>query len=222
MGQRTSPIRRKWVAFLLFVGAALTCFSRVVVAQSLRIRVVDLSRTPVASALVVLVDSVSETDARAITGEKGEVVLRAERAGAYQVRVNRIGFRSKLSERIQLQVGATIEMLVQVESIGLRLDTLRVASTKVCRDLDRSTEAFELLQQARTALLLTSQADSTQRFVSSLIGFERALDRVGTRVLNEQRTVAAEVRGQPWSAPPPDALHRNGYGVPPISGPRVM
>ena len=114
---------------------------------------------PIAGALVALIDSAGRETARALSSPSGGFRLKAPSAGAYRIRVIRIGFLSWLSPPIALASGESREQRFTVEERIIRLADIEVTTT-ASRCGVRSNDGDiigGLLGEAEKALALTEQ-----------------------------------------------------------------
>ena len=86
------PVHRSVLSAALLSLAPLTAR-----AQSVRGVVVDAGDRPVAGAVVLLLDSVSQVGARTLSNERGEFRVSAAQPGSYRIRTLRIGFARSCS-----------------------------------------------------------------------------------------------------------------------------
>lgn len=116
--------------------AGFLCLAALAEAQSpnsdLRVRVVDADRSPVAGALVALLDEKNQVVAEGLSSENGLRLLSAA-PGTYRVRVRRIGFTPFVSEFVSVpRVGS---LTLRVESARISLNTIVVMGHGECRQL---------------------------------------------------------------------------------------
>ena len=183
-------------------------------AQIVRGTVVErLTGAPVGGAVVQLLDSAGSAVARAITGPAGEYRLTASRAGTYGLRVLRIGFQPSAPVRVVLPSGSDITQPPLVAGASVSLDTVRVAARRECQlRPDAATATFAVWEQIRTALI-GAQVTEDRRLITSFVGYERALDNRGERVIRQATSLRAGVAGVPWRSIPVDSLTKVGYAV---------
>ena len=187
-------------------------------AQTVRGVVVDPADQPVGGVVVLLVDSATRVDARALSDERGAFRLAAPRAGAYRLRTLRIGYRPVVSAPFQLLAGGEVTQRVVVTGLPVGLDTVRVAGQNVCRAFtDSGAATFAVWEQIRAALTAAELTASARAIAATTVTYARAFDpyagRPPGRVLREQANVSTDYVTRAWRSPPPDSLRRAGYVV---------
>lgn len=124
---RTDTVLGRSVSALL--TAVIIGWPSHLAAQAVRGRLVDATTGSVVTAgLVQLTDTAGKEIDRGITGETGGFFLRAQEAGEYRLRAERLGYRTASSAPIQLKAGEVrhVEFLVGIEAI--ELEPLRVVA----------------------------------------------------------------------------------------------
>jgi len=172
----------------------------------------------VPGAIVLLVDSAGRAVARVATRERGEYVAAAPAAGAYTLRVLRIGFAPTAVGPLALRAGVTTTRDLSLTSVPVRLAEVRVSDRATCRvQSDTSAAAFRVWDEARKALLgesLTRREPLVMRVTTS----ERALDVDGARVLHDSSATRVLSSVRPFATLSPDSLAAAGYVVPTADG----
>lgn len=130
--------------------------------------------------LVVLADSAGSEHARTVTGMNGRYVLRATEAGAYHLRVLRIGFRPWESAPMMLARGEAREYSPFVPDIPVTLPSLTVTAKSQCGAPSNGGGFLATLwEQATTALGATAWAMQHHRFRFRATDFVKQLDSRG-------------------------------------------
>jgi len=112
-------------------AAALLLAVRPAHAQTLVGRVLDdLTGTPVATARVLLVDSLAMAVAWAESDGDGRVVLKAPGAGFFRIYADRLGYGDLLSDTFALAGGATAELELRLAPLPVELDPLVVTALR--------------------------------------------------------------------------------------------
>lgn len=183
-------------------------------AQTVRGTVVERANgTPIAGAVVQMLDSTGFTVARAITAGDGSYRVSAPRAGSYGLRVLRIGFQPSAPVRVVLQPGPDVTQAPLIAGASVSLDTVRVAGRRECQlRPDAATATFAVWEQIRTALI-AAQITVDRRLMTSVVAYERALDNRGERVVRQATSLRAGIAGIPWRSIPVDSLTKVGYAV---------
>ncbi len=182
-------------------------------AQTLRIRAVDsLSSLPIAGALVSTVSPDGALGTPVITSSDGLAALHVESAGAYRVRVRRIGFAPFTSGELRVAGDRDSVVTLAVPSVHVTLGAVRVVERRACdrRVASPSAGAAPVWEEVRKALE-TSRLSRAASYVSiNAVGYERQFAANGTleRVDTTARGTAAT---QPFAARAPDLLEAQGY-----------
>jgi hypothetical protein len=198
------------VARLSCLALAVT-YATTAGAQSVRGTVMG-SGSPVPGLTVILLDSTSATAASALTDDRGEFQLKAARPGTYRLRTLRIGFRTTISPPFALAVGQDITRPLNVEEIRFLLDTVRVTGRNSCRMAsDSAIATFAVWEQVRAALTAVQVTAQEQQVTSTIIAYERTLDRSSRRVREQTGAVNTALVTRPWHSLDPRELRRSGY-----------
>lgn len=200
------------------LGCALACaiagglVARSAPAQSVRGTVVDAGATPVPGVMVQLLAADSSVAARTLTDGAGRFFIAAAAPGSYRVRTLRIGFRPVVSEPIALATAQEFGLELQLASVSLGLDTVRVGGRNACgRAVPPSSMIVAVWEQARAALAATSISGAAHDISTRRLMYDQTLDAAGWRTLQQTTDILSDVLVQPWRAAPPESLHRFGY-----------
>jgi hypothetical protein len=196
------------------VAAVCALLPSVVGAQTVRGLVVNDAGAPVPGVLVQLLDSNSAIAAHTLSGAGGEFNVAAPRGGTFRLRTLRIGFRPAVSDPIVLAAGAEVTRRLQLNSVPISLDTVRVSGRSVCRSFgDSAAMAYMVWDQARAALVATQLTAASQAVFTTTVVYQRALEPNGVRVRRDSTEIRSGYMRQPWLSLSPDSLHRVGYVV---------
>jgi hypothetical protein len=181
-------------------------------AQSIRGTVVERSDQPVPGVVLLLMDSEGQVAARALTDDRGQFRLSPGATGSYRIRTYRIGYKPVLSAPVLLKAGDEVEQLLELSSVPVSLDTVRVASRGSCRSFVESGEAVATVwEQARTALTATQLTATSQSIRATSIKHQRTLDQNARRTLQESSVVDSGFVIKVWRSVSADSLRRFGY-----------
>ena len=178
-----SPTSGRLIRALVAVAAWLAVPSAPLQAQAgdLRGAVRDsASGTPIAGAVVLLLDAAGATIGRTITGARGTYRLSRPEA-AELVRTVRLGFRPA-TERLPSVRAPLMIMNVVMSPVPRGLDAVEVVAAQGCPVRIDRAEAFALLDQARAGLLATIVAREREPAALTILRFERFLDLDGIDV----------------------------------------
>src|SRR5690349_21242984 len=194
---------------LLLAVAAMPAVAR---GQSVRGTVMGSGTTPVAGVMVVLVDSASQTVTSALSDDRGSFFVRAAKPGTYRLRTLRIGFRATITPAFALATGQDVTRQLDVEEIKFRLDTVRVTGRNACRQAtDSAVATFAVWEQVRTVLTAVQLTAQESEITSTIIAYERRLDRTSRRVQEQTGTLNTALVTEPWNSRPAAQLHDAGY-----------
>jgi len=199
-------------AVLLISLPAVGARPRPVEAQQLRGRVLGQgSGSPASGAFLTLFDSAGGRADAALSGKDGAFALAAPAPGTYRVRIERIGYRTWTSDRIELGAGATVSRTFVVPIQAVSLENLRVRVGDQCRGSPGSDEGLlDLWSEARKALRVTAWSEKG-RLALDVRRYERDLDPK-TRKVVARSAVSAVVRAhRAFTTLPADTLSSRGY-----------
>ncbi|MBY0492003.1 MAG: carboxypeptidase regulatory-like domain-containing protein [Gemmatimonadaceae bacterium] len=190
---------------LLPVGAAGLA------AQTVRGSVQDAAKRPVVGVVVALLDSTNTVVARALSDERGDFRVVAQRAGTMRLRAQRIGFQATVTEPFALGAGATVTPTVTLEGAQVQLATVRVVASNRCGRADASDAALlEVWEQAQTSLAASLLTTGTRGLTTSIMNVQRVLDP-GGKLLDQQLGMRSGNMTAPWATFPIDTLRKRGY-----------
>ncbi|MCC6244821.1 MAG: carboxypeptidase regulatory-like domain-containing protein [Gemmatimonadaceae bacterium] len=204
---------RRVAAFLYAMLASIVPF-RAAVAQSVRGTVVQNDSTSLASGAVVLLLGATNdsTFARAVTSSRGTFLLRAPRAGAYRVRVLRLGQAPTTSARLALVGSETQEVRIILTNRPLVLARRDVRGKDECRVRpDSGLLVAQLLTEVRTALLASVSASLDGDRIAEYQRFSRLEDMRGRLIAPEETLTVNTFSARPFASVSPDSLARAGY-----------
>jgi hypothetical protein len=176
--------------------------------SELRVKLQSNDGTPVAGALVALLDANDSVVVEALSAESGTRVLRAP-SGVYRVRARRVGFLPFVSSPISLPHQG--EMLLAIETSRVVLDRIVVNSKSPCSRSDPGSRPLGIVWDEIDKALRASQLT-----VEDLSGFGRGRvfrNVVATNgtVLSTDTTLFEIINQRPFGAIDPDSLATAGY-----------
>jgi hypothetical protein len=136
---------------LLVAIAALLALPAAVAAQELRGRLVVEGGVdqPIEGAVVTLLDMSDETVDASFTNPQGTFTVRADSAGDFRVRVDRIGFQRWHSEGFHLDPAAPTIVELEVPIQPVRLADLNVEVYRNCEENPRRAAQVEVVWDSR-------------------------------------------------------------------------
>ncbi len=167
--------------------------------------------TPVAGAIVILIDTLRAIRAASRSDERGRFELRSRAYGQFRLRIQRIGVRPYESALFEL-TGDTTAAIALNELPAVTLPRVTALAASACRDKSvAALGTWQLWEDVRTALLETSITYAEQRTKFKIARVKRVFDTQPTTM----RTIAIledTVSGaQPWTSFSPDILAQAGY-----------
>lgn len=198
------------VAVLMLAAATHPLHAQMIRGQTLEAG----TNRPIESALVSLIDASGLRVRTAWTDVSGRFVLRAPSAGAYTLRVDRIGFESATSPVLQLAADQTLDYRMEVPMEAITLPNIDVlADGRGCpvRPDETAEATARVWAEARKALsaAVKSEREGTIRFEG--VTFLRVLDRDRSRVLEEVMRPYSGFYEQPFESRPAEELATAGY-----------
>jgi hypothetical protein len=183
------------------------------VAQTVQGRVVQLpGATPVAGALVVLVDGQGHDVARTATSATGGFTLTIAQGGRYHFAVRQIGWKTWESPPLDLASGAVRPVTLRIDAEPYALPTITVEASRPHCGIRLGDDRLvsRLLDVAQTALAL-AQATADQGTLS--FSSEAYLVRYdpSSEVRDSSSTGVGPLSTWPIQSAPPDTLRRWGF-----------
>ena len=195
----------------LFFGFA-PCMA---VAQTVSGRLVDgLARVPIDRAFIVLLDESDSELERVLTDALGQFSVSAPREGTYQLRSERSGFRTGMSDRFVLVADQNHSIEMLVNPVVVRLDTLTVSGdSRRCRVVgEQGMETATVWEEARKALTGVAWGESREVLTYEIRYFNRIFEENG-RLNHEQSATIRRARVMPFTNPDANRLHERGFAI---------
>lgn len=168
---------------------------------------------PLEGAFVVLIDSAGGEHGGVLTNDEGRFFLRAPAAGDYRLRVERIGFSTRLSEPLALVVGETTTHKMRLSFEAIALEEIRVEGEQRCdvRPGEGQLTA-QVWDEAQKALRLAAWTEEQEAVRFRVVKYTRELDPGTGRVLEEHRTGRSGYGfGSPFRSVSAEQLAGEGY-----------
>ncbi|MEO7087021.1 MAG: carboxypeptidase-like regulatory domain-containing protein [Gemmatimonadaceae bacterium] len=176
---------------------ALIALPALAAAQIVQGRIIESTAgTPVAGAVISLVDSAGASLARTVSGADGRYRLNA--AGAtWAVRAIHIGFRP-LAQSIRRPVsGATTTVDLSLARLPALLESVNVLDQPRCPAAGDGAATFALWEQARAALLATVVAREANPATVRMVSYDRLLSSTDGRIQRQTVSESTFVASQP-------------------------
>ena len=170
----------------------------------------ERTSAPVAGAVVNLVRDTA-TVAQGLTNATGRVVIRAPAAGAYRLKVIRIGFRPALTEEFVIAAAQTVQQSLAMSAVRIVLPAVDVKGEAKCADRAQDGAlAATLWEQVRIALTASVITQSQWKVPLRVQEFRRDVDMDG-KVTRDRVVSSRVVRGPPFAAFAPESLSKRGF-----------
>ncbi len=168
--------------------------------------------SPIAGALVTLVDTTGREYARGMTAASGSFSLAGTPGGTRQVQVARIGYRAWQSQQFTAAALDTVQLRLQVEDLPVQLlPEITATSSRSCASLKEAGERVVVLwEEARKAISLADLSYGRDPM-------QYRVDRRNSRVDDEEHLVSDSIRTVnmqarwPVEALPAGALLHDGF-----------
>ncbi len=149
---------------------------------------------------------------RVLTSLVGEFTLTAPGPGSYRLRSDRIGFKSVLTDPVELGADETREIQIRASQIVIRLDTITVEDdAEECRVYGEQGLGTALVwEEARKLLAAVAWSQAQMRFSYDTRTYERRLGGM-MRVLAETETLQPGLPAPPYRSVPADVRQQHGY-----------
>jgi len=167
--------------------------------------------TPLAEALIILLDDGGQERARTITSPSGSFELRAPRAGRYHLRILRIGQRGWETPPFDLAMEQISRPTIRAPDRPFELEELTAwARRPTCGvTLGDASVGAALLEAAQTALGLAEAEVATGRRIYATESYRRTLPVVGPP--EDSVAIQGKLAGWPIQSAAPDSLRRTGF-----------
>ena len=191
--------------------AFLVSFALPLGAQVVAGRVVTGDSTPVAGAVLSLLDSTNASFTPTLSDEFGYYELRAPRRGTWRLHVERVGFARVTTLPFTLRTGETVTRQVHLRNVTTRLAALQVRDRARC-DVrpEVGTVVATLWDEARKTLAAAS-ASGGDGTLFDLDRDEIEYDASFTRPQSATRSTTTGRVAQVFRSAPPASLRALGY-----------
>src|ERR1043166_159641 len=182
-------------------------------AQAIRGRVLLADGSAPSPGILILgVDGAGNTVARALSSPGGAYYLQLPKAGVYDVRAIRIGYRPGSPQRVTI-AGAEVKALdLHIDRLPVELSAVRVLGGDDCLpDCDDAIRFLMLVEQARKALANEHLAQREVPTEYRLVRMRGVVDRKGVRADGDSVRYEELLLDRPFELTPVDSLLRVGY-----------
>lgn len=192
------------------LGGLLACSP--LAGQVVRGVVVDLdTQAPVEGAMVILMDTDSAAVDKVLTDDAGGFLLDAGAAGRFRLRVDRIGFASRVTDPFDVPAGGVFRR-VDVPMKAVELAGLDVEGARRCRVRPEEGEATaRVWEEVRKALQAAAWTLRSGVYGYTLMQVERQLDPDAREVVHERRRFVRGRGTAPYVSMPAEKLRDEGF-----------
>ena len=181
-------------------------------AQTVQGRVTEAgSGTPVAGAIVVLVDENGTRQVATLADAAGEYRVTGPAAGTYRLRVERVGYEASTSAPVRVEAGQTVQRALTAEARRVVLaPVVATGSARRCAgELRNGAQAATMWDEARKAMFASTLAAEGGRYRFVTETRERETTG-GGRVLRDEVSQDTSL-GMPFQSRSAEALMAGGY-----------
>jgi hypothetical protein len=170
--------------------------------------------TPVAGAIVILIDATGSRVAGTLSESNGRYRLRVPVPGTFSLRVDVIGFRSVTVPPFPVAADAAVTRDIQFTFARTQLPAVAVTATSTCdRVGDETGDAPRLWSEVRKTLEASRIAIEERRFTVALRRFERTIGLPDSTLRASRTWTQTAVSENPFETLTPDAVARGGFAV---------
>jgi len=202
--------------------AALAWATPLTVAQAQVVRgelIDSVLGSPVAAAIVTLVDPSGAEYARSLTDALGRFRARAPSAGEFRLRVRIVGFGAWESEPFTLALGQTVVRRIPLMLVRVKLPAFTVEAQRTCGVRpEEGAAAAALWEEVKTALAATELTMASRQYRFRSLSAERELDRRGV-VVRDTTFPSLGYSTWPFAALDPVLLSERGFVQRSVGGP---
>jgi hypothetical protein len=198
----------------LAVGVSLLMASMPIGAQTVLGTVVLPDSTPAVGAIVVATSVSGATVGRALTGPRGDFVLRLSAPGRSTLRVLRIGFRPTDGPSVTVAEGATERVRIVFNSGAVMLADVRVRERETCRvGADTGLAVARVWEEARKAMLTSQLSVGDAPLFAEWIEYDRTLDSTSSIVRQQRVRTSRNPTTHAFKGVPAEVLRDQGFVV---------
>ena len=202
----------RWVAHAACVAVALACLIAEASAQVIRGRIADAEDDQgIDGAMVTLTDRHGREQGQVLTRDDGYFIVRAQGAGEFRVRVDRIGYATEYSEFVHVAMGDTIMLRLASTPEAISLDGIEASADRQCRlRPEEGLAVARVWEEARKALAATAWTQDRGMYRYETLRISREMDE-GRRVESEDRVYEQRYSSAPYVARSADSLVTHGF-----------
>lgn len=169
---------------------------------------------PIAGGFVTLIDSAGQAVRADFSGADGSFALGAPGPGSFQLRIDRIGFASRITEFYELVAEQRLSVAVRIPLRPVRLNDLRVVVSRSCVDDPTDTGVLATAwAEFRKAIRTTVWAEGRGELTFTLREYARTLSSANLRELASTERTRRGIRLPPFKSLSGEQLAIQGYGV---------
>ncbi|MEA3245544.1 MAG: carboxypeptidase-like regulatory domain-containing protein [Gemmatimonadota bacterium] len=195
--------------------AWVTLISAAAAGQSVRgVVLYPDSATRAPGIIVVALDERGDAVGRTLSGPDGTFDLRVPGAGAYGLRLLRIGYRPTVLPAMQVPEGGLGDVRAVLQAQAVALAAVTVRSDNVCGSTqDAGRIIAQLWEEARKALTAAELSAGTRFLDAEWRAFQFTMDRRAARASDQSVLPQRGVTERPFVSASAESLARDGYVV---------
>jgi hypothetical protein len=172
-------------------------------------------RTPVARAMIVLLDSAGAPLGQTRSGADGRFTVYAPGPGTYRVRAERVGRAATVSEPLALAMGETkaLELIARREAVQLEAIVAEAGESQCTLRRDSTGRVATVWEEARKALSSAEWARANQPRDFVVRRHVREMDPASLLIRKEQAESGVTRQVTPFRSLPAEQLAERGYVV---------
>jgi hypothetical protein len=198
----------------LFILTAATLLSpRMAHAQTIRGSVVlPDSTTAVSGVIVLATDARGTTVGRTLTNQRGQFALTMPAAGAYTVKVLRIGYRPTVAPTVTVAASETATLRLVFAADAVVLTGMNVRDRETCRvNADTGLAVARVWEEARKAMLTSQLTAEGAPLFAEWVEYDRMLDSTGRLIRQQQVRSSKYPTTHAFRSAPAAVLASEGY-----------
>jgi len=172
------------------------------------------STTRAPGIIVVALDERGDAVGRTLSGPDGTFDLRVPGAGAYGLRLLRIGYRPTVLPSLSVPAEGIADVRAVLQAQAVSLAAVTVRSDNVCGSTqDAGRVVAQLWEEARKALTAAELSAGTRLLDAEWRAFQFTMDRRGTRASEQSVLPQRGVTEHPFVSASAESLARDGYVI---------
>lgn len=170
------------------------------------------SQAPIEGAMVNLLSTDADIVGQTLTAADGSFFLPVRAPGSFRLRLDRIGYGSTLSGAFDVASGQVVTVPFDVVAKPVSIQGLDVVGGTRCAVRPGTGEATATVwEEARKALEAARWTSDRELYRFAWMRYVRQIDRLGERIIEEQRSTRRVFTPRPFASASPDSLALYGF-----------